>query len=139
MEVDFLILADGAQVAGEKLYVLGGGWTIVWGRDFPVSHTGALAVGMMVDWQETNHRHQMQVLLLSEDGAQVGEPLVTGDFEVGRPPGMAPGTSQRCMFAATLAFNLERPGRYEVVVRIDGGDMRRAPFAAMQVQAAPIS
>lgn len=133
MKVDFLILADGAQVAGDKLYVLGGGWTIVWAVDFPVIHNAAVAVGMMVEWPETNQKHSIEVALVTGDGQQVGEPLVGGDFEVGRPPGMPPGASQRFMLAAAIALNLDKPGPYEIVVRIDGSDMTSASFQAMKV------
>ena len=132
MEVDFLILADGAHVAGDKLYVLGGGWSVVWAKEFPATHRGAIAVGMMVGWQETNQRHTIEVPLLSEDGTQIGDPLVVGDFEVGRPPGVKSGTAQRFMVAGTVDFRLEAPGGYEVVVRIDGTDTKRAPFTAVK-------
>ncbi|HET9476474.1 MAG TPA: hypothetical protein VFP63_03195 [Dehalococcoidia bacterium] len=133
MKVDFLILADGAQVAGDKLYVLGGGWTIVWARDFPVIHGAAVAVGMMVEWPETNHKHSVEVALVTGDGQSVGEPLVRGDFEVGRPPGMPPGAAQRFMLAAGMSLSLDKPGAYEIVVRIDGTDMATAAFQAVQI------
>ncbi len=133
MHVDFLILSDGAQVASDKLYVLGGGWTIVWAPDFPLTHNAAIAVGMMVDWPETNQKHSIEVALVTGDGQQVGEPLVGGDFEVGRPPGMPPGAAQRFMLAAAVALNLDKPGPYEIVVRVDGTDVTSASFQAMKV------
>lgn len=131
MDVDFLILADGAQVAGDKLYVMGGGWTVVSSRDFPVAHGAAISVGMMVDWQETNQRHSVEVALLDGEGHQVGDPLVSGEFEVGRPPGIPAGTSQRFMLAGGVTLNLEKPGPYEIVVRVDGTDCKRAAFNAI--------
>src|SRR3989304_3950300 len=133
MEVDFLILADGAQVAGDKLYVLGGGWTVIWGKEFPLRHTGAIAVGVMVGWDETNQRHSIEVPLLSEDGRQIGdEPLVVGDFEVGRPPGVKVGTPQRFMVAGSVTISLEAPGRDEIVVKIDGTDVKKSAFTAVE-------
>lgn len=132
MQVDFLILADGAQVAGDKVYILGGGWTIVWAREFPTTHRGSVAVGMLVDWMETNQQHQLEVVLLSDDGQQVGEPLVSGKFEVGKPPGITPGVSQRFMVAAGADFPLAKAGMYSVVVRIDGSDVSRTSFNAVQ-------
>ena len=119
MKMDFLILADGAQVSGDKLYVLGGGWTIVWARDFPVTHPASLGIGMMVDWQETNQKHSIEVVLMSGDGEILGEPLVKGDFEVGRPPGIPQGQAQRFMITADVKLSLETPGPYEIVFRVD--------------------
>jgi hypothetical protein len=133
MEVDFLLLADGAQVSEEKLYVLGGGWTIVWSQNFPLAHNTSLAVGVLVDWPETNQRHSIEVALLTSDGQQVGLPLVGGDFEVGRPPGMPAGAAQRFMLAGGTTLNLENPGPYEIVVRVDGTDVKKAAFQALKL------
>jgi len=132
VKIDFVILADGAHVAGDKLYVLGGGWTILWAAEFPTKHTAAIAVGAMVDWQETNHRHRIEIALLSE-GKQLGEPLVGGEFEVGRPPGLPIGAAQRFMLAAPVSISLEEPGLYELVVRVDGADITSSPFQAVPV------
>jgi hypothetical protein len=132
MKVDFLILADGAQVAGDKLYVLGGGWTVVSALKFPVTHNASIAVGAMVDWQETNHKHSVEIALTSE-GKQVGDPLVVGEFEVGRPPGMPAGASQRFMLAAPVSLNLQTTGLYEIVVRVDGADVAASCFQAIEV------
>ena len=134
MEVDFLLLADGAQVAGDKLYVLGGGWTVLWGKSFPINHTLAVAVGIMVSWEETNQRHSVEVVILSEDGNQIGQPLVSGQLEVGRPPGAVVGTAQRAMMAVSGPASIESPGRYEVIVRINSKDMKRTVFTAAQRQ-----
>lgn len=132
MEVDFLLLADGAQVAGDKLYVLGGGWTVLWGRSFPINHTIAVAVGIMVPWEETNQAHSVEILILSEDGNQIGQPLVSGQLEVGRPPGIPPGTAQRAMMAVSGPVSIESPGRYEVVVRVNGENMKHTAFTAVR-------
>ena len=51
---DFLILADAAQVQGEKLYMLGGGWSLIWAKEFPAQHQMAVAAGILVPWMETN-------------------------------------------------------------------------------------
>lgn len=138
MDVDFLILADGAQVAGDKLYVLGGGWTVVWSREFPVKHPAAIAIGMMVPWPETNQRHTLEVVLVTGDGTQVGSPLVAGEFEVGRPAGTPAGAAQRFMMAAGVEFDLAAPGSHEIVVRVDGTDVKRASFHALQAAPLPV-
>lgn len=134
MKVDFLILADGAQVAGDKLYVLGGGWTVVSAQKFPVNHNAAIAVGAMVDWQETNQKHVFEIALTSE-GEQVGGPLVSGEFEVGRPPGMPAGASQRFMLAAAVSLALAAAGPYEIVVRVDSTAVATSSFQAIEATA----
>ena len=84
---DFLILADAAQVQGEKLYMLGGGWSMIWAREFPAQHNLAVAAGILVPWLETNVRHQFRIVVHAEDETQFGE--VGGEFEQGRAPGPA--------------------------------------------------
>ena len=91
-----LLLADAAQAANGKLYVLGGGWSVT--GPAPTPH--AVAIKIDVPWDQANVKHHWRLALETEDGAPVradtpeGEqPIkVEGDFEVGRPPGIAPGT-----------------------------------------------
>ncbi len=131
MEVEYLILADAAQVQGEKLYLLGGGWSYVWAREFPVTHPIAAALGILVDWNETNRRHPWSVVVRNEETGQVVA-SVEGEFEQGRPPGIPPGAPQRIQIALNLAAALGAPGDFAVDVRIDGETMKSVAFKALQ-------
>ena len=105
--VDFLILADAAQVQGDKLYLLGGGWSLIWAKDFPVQHQLAVAAAILVPWMDTNHKHQFRIRLRGEDGASFAD--VGGEFEQGRPPGLPPGSTQRVLISMNMAIKLEKP------------------------------
>ena len=50
MEVEWLILADSAQVTGGKLFLLGGGWDRVTANSFPFAHNMSIAVSFRVPW-----------------------------------------------------------------------------------------
>src|SRR5882672_5541560 len=106
IEPDFLILADSAQVQGEKLYMLGGGWSLIWAKEFPAQHQMAVAAGILVPWLETNSRHQFRIQVHAEDGTMFGD--ISGEFEQGRPPGLLPGTTQRVMLTINLGIRIER-------------------------------
>ena len=55
VNIDYLILADWAEVINGKIYVQGGGWTTINAREpLPVSRTIAIAVSPRVEWHETN-------------------------------------------------------------------------------------
>ncbi len=123
---DFLILADAAQVQGEKLYLLGGGWSTITAREFPVQHQMAIAAGILVPWMETNARHEFRISVTSEEGASFGE--VTGHFEQGRPAGMPAGTTQRMMIAVNMGIRLERACEASAELWLDGERARSVPF-----------
>jgi hypothetical protein len=130
MDVEWLILADSAQVMGNKLYVLGGGWDrLTLNRPLPVNHQMAVAAAFQVDWNETNERHQFEIEIVAGDGATLGN--VKGAFEVGRPPGIPPGHRQRTQIAVNLTLPLKEYGTYEIVAKLDGEIRRRSPFLVM--------
>jgi hypothetical protein len=118
-----MMLADAAQEAGTKLYVLGGGWSFT-GPDVPAM---ALAILIEVPWHETNRPHAFRASLQDEDAnpARVGVEdrtvELSGSLEVGRPPGHPQGAP----FNVPLALNvpplpLESGKRYVWVFEIDG-------------------
>jgi hypothetical protein len=129
ISADFLILADAAQVQGDKLYLLGGGWSFLWAQQFPAQHQMAVAAGILVPWLETNVRHQFRITVRGEDGAAFGE--VTSEFEQGRPAGLPAGTTQRVLIAATMGLRFEKPVEASVELALNGAVAKTAPFRVM--------
>lgn len=127
---DFLILADAAQVQGEKLYLLGGGWSVVMAREFPAQHQMAVAAGILVPWLETNAKHHFRVHVRGDDGTTYAD--VGGEFEQGRPPGLPPGATQRVMFAVNAAIRIERAGDAVAELWLDGELARSVPFRIIE-------
>ena len=126
VSVDFLILADAAQVQGDKLYLLGGGWSMVWAKGFPAQHQMSVAAGILVPWMETNARHRFRIHVRTEDGAALGE--IGGEFEQGRPAGMPAGATQRVMLTASLSLRFERAGEVVVDLWLDDALAKTVPF-----------
>ncbi len=127
MEVEWLILADSAQVVGSKLYLLGGGWDrLIINAEFPVQHPMALALSFRVPWNETNRKHSFQVAILDSDGTQKGQ--FGGQLEVGRPPGIPAGQDQRIQAVVNMSLKIEAPQTFEVMARIEGQDKARTHF-----------
>ncbi len=119
-----ILLADAAQVADSKLYVLGAGWSFT---SSPMSAPMAVAVLIYVPWDETNTPHRLSVELFDADGHRVlapggGAPIqVANEFVVGRPPQAKPGSSQSVPFAISIGpLQLEPESRYEWRMTIDG-------------------
>ncbi|MBN1189033.1 MAG: hypothetical protein JXA46_04710 [Dehalococcoidales bacterium] len=136
MEVEWLILADAAQVVGNKLYVMGGGWDrLTVNKPFPVDQRCALALALRVDWNETNQRHNFEIEIISEDSVtEQPRSLMKagGQFELGRPPGISPGQDQRFQVALDMALKIDSPGTKVVVARVGGQEMRRLSFNVIQ-------
>lgn len=61
------MLADSAQVADGKLYILGGGWSVIGTEPVPT----ALAIKVEVDWHETDRNFHWELFLEDADGAPV--------------------------------------------------------------------
>lgn len=98
-----LVLADAAQVAEDKLNVLGAGWNIT----DPMPSPFALGGIIEVPWNETNRSHPFRLELIDLDGNPVvmeglegsTEVAVNGTFEIGRPSGIRAGSFQPFPFA----------------------------------------
>lgn len=127
MDVEWLILADSAQVVGNKLYLLGGGWeTLVVNTAFPVQQYCSVAASFRVPWNETNQRHSIEIEVQNKDGQSIVQ--YRGQIEVGRPPGIPLGADQRTQLAFAFVLTFEGPGPFAIVARVEGQEMKRTTF-----------
>lgn len=135
------MLADSAQAVDNKLYILGGGWSITGPHPVP----SAIALYIKVPWDQANAAHVMRLELVDSDGEAVQVPAPGGDqpvvienqFEVGRPPGLIPGTPIDLSLAINLGpLPLEPGGRYEwrLTIADQSHEDWRLPFS---VRSAP--
>jgi hypothetical protein len=123
-----MFLADYATVADGKLTIVGGGWSVTG----PDPQPFGIAILIHVPWDQANAKHTMRLELLDADGAPVTvmseddeeQPIVFFDdieFEVGRPPGIKPGTPLELPVAVNSSPLPLDPGqRYEWILSIDG-------------------
>ena len=112
-----MLLADSAQVADGKLFILGGGWSVT-GPD-PTPSAVAIKVG--VDWHEFNVNHHWELFLEDADGKLVtfespeGTQTieVRGDFSATAPTGVPVGTPVDVPIAVNFGpIPLEPGSRY---------------------------
>jgi hypothetical protein len=130
-----MILADYAVVSDGKLTVVGGGWS----QTGPEPSAFGIGLLIQVPWDQANTRHAFSVELVDSDGAEVvlqteeedEQPVAFGgEFEVGRPPGLKPGTPLDFPVAVNSTPLPLDPGRYEWRLTIDGESREfwTAPF-----------
>lgn len=125
-----MLLCDAAEEVGGKLYVLGGGWSLLHAPDTPVPM--ALAIVISVPWNEANQRHEFSAALMTDDGEGVevdGQRVaLAGGFEVGRPPGLKPGMDLNTPLAVKFGGLALSSGGYRWELAIDGTRLAEAPF-----------
>jgi Family of unknown function (DUF6941) len=135
-----MLLCDAAESVGGKLYILGGGWSTLLRPNFPINM--ALAVKLSVPWHETNRQITLQAELLTEDGEAVeieGNPVrAEGQMELGRPPGIRPGSSLDAPFVLNFGGVALGPGGYVWQLTVDGQPRARTPFRVLPLSGQPV-
>ena len=122
MDIDYALMADAAEIANGKLYVLGGGWDTYSAAEVPAQLRVAIAVGVRIGWEETNQQTPVRVTIEDDDGQQLV--AIDGAVNVGRPAGLSPGSTQLAQMAVNLAVNFQKHGGYRV--RIVAGSEERS-------------
>ena len=116
-----MLLADSAQVADGKLYLLGGGMRSIGPNPQPLG----IAVLFEVPWDRADVVHDLLLELLDEDGVPVligDRPvIVSGQFTPARQQGQQPGTPLLVPLAINFASLPVPPGHsYVWRLAIDG-------------------
>ena len=127
--IEFMILAEHAEVIHGKLYMMGGGWDNITVQDFGAPLTLPLAVSILVPWPATNRPHTLEISIQSADAEVLAEQH--RHLTVGRPADIEAGTSQRSMLVLRVAVRLPGPGRYVAIGGINGTPQSRVAFRAL--------
>jgi hypothetical protein len=129
-----MMLADHAQIADNKLFIAGGGWTTCGPGPTPC----AVVAIFHVPWEETGEKVSFTLRLLDEDGRGVHQPgstdglpvHVNGSFEARPQPGMKSGAEINVPLAFNIVLQLEPNSRYSWQIEMDGriDDVWALPF-----------
>lgn len=113
-----LILCDAAVAERGKVHMLGAGWSVTTTPTAP----SAVAVLLKVPWDRANQKLECTLTLTDADGKPVtieGQPIVSENvLEVGRPPGLLPGTPLDASFQLSVSPLPLPPGRYRWVLTV---------------------
>jgi hypothetical protein len=119
-QLELLTVANHAEAINGLLYLSGAGWTdlrraIPAQGPAPVTHLG-IALAILVGWEETNRRHRVAVVMENADGQEILR--MESDFELGRPPGLPPGSDLRGVIAINGEVQFPAAGMYRVIATI---------------------
>jgi len=131
MELTTAMLADAAQVAGGKLYVLGGQWDRLLVAGFPAVHPAmAVVLVIRVEYTEAPQTFQLHAELTLDGQSQ--DARASGQLATGHSPGQAAGAPAFVPLViafANVAFG--EPGRYEWVITADDAELGRVPLEVL--------
>ena len=131
VEIDFLLLADRAEVLNGKLYMMGGAWDRRHIRDITAPVPITIVVSVLVPWNLTNEPHRLQLGIEDDDGGAVA-PEVEATVNVGRPVKATQGQSFRATAVINNSWTLPGFGTYRVVASVAGRVERRVTFYAIE-------
>ncbi len=117
-----MLLCDYAEELNGKLYIMGGGWSRLFTPNQPTNM--ALAIKLLVPWIEANRPHNIGVRLRTQDEEPVqneqGQDIqLIGQMEVGRPPGIRPGSRIDAPLALRFQGISLDPGVYKWEFLVD--------------------
>jgi hypothetical protein len=118
-----MLLADHAQVAAGKLFINGGGWSVVDASPPPYS----IVLLLLVPWDRAGLPMDLRLTLVDEDGGTVrqgadgAEARINARIEVQRPPAHRAGVPLDVpLVIGVPAMRLERSSRYTWLLDVDG-------------------
>jgi hypothetical protein len=125
--------ADHAAVESGKLYVNGGFWSRLNFPSFPAVHNFAVCVVLHIPWRAHHQRHTFAISFEDADG-QTSPNRLEGQFQSGTAPDMRTGDYSLVPVAVAVnGFVLQRAGDYSAVLELDGLEVSRWRFRAVQV------
>ncbi len=127
-DVDYLLVADRAEVVNGKLYLMGGSWDRIQPQQFPHRMMLGIAIGVRIPFAYTDDQHTVAVELLHDDTRMIG---FEAKLATGRPPGMA-GMDMLVPMAFNIPIAIPGEGQVSLRAVIDGKSGRRHDIKVTQ-------
>jgi len=133
MQIQHALIADHADIVNGKLYLMGGGWDVFHAAELPATIRMSIVVGVRIDWEETNQRHPVVVVIEDDDGQVLAK--IEGAMQVGRPATLPAGGSQLSQMAANLPLSVKNYGGYRI--RVTAGEEENAVETSVPFRVLP--
>jgi hypothetical protein len=140
--IEYVILADHAEVVNGKLNMIGGGWGAI-ARQVPVLTQAlpegvpvpavppcrfAIAVSILYDWHEAGDVLPFTIQITDQDELRPPLWAGSGQIQTGRPPGAPRGGELRAPIGFLTLVQFPEAGGYVVHTAIPGQTEHRLPF-----------
>ncbi len=134
MKLSYALLADFAQVEGGKVFIFGGGITILWREEFPAPMGVTVVLSLAYNNVEAGSERALKLQINDADGKAVAPPLEAGFRLPARAEGIPTSVPLEAVFAVNVASNvpiIPADGNYVVELMVDGNHIKSLPFAAV--------
>jgi len=133
MELDFAFLADAADVASGKLFVLGGAFDTIHVQSFPASHPVlAVAIRLLLSPNDLDRKHALQILLLDADGKHIAS--ASGELTVPKSPDAPAGWKQTVLLPLRfLNVPFKEAGHYSIEILANEKMLKAIPLRVMPI------
>jgi hypothetical protein len=119
-EIELLTVANHAEAINGLLYLSGAGWTDLRRpmppNEPPPSNHFGIGIAVLVPWLETNQPYRVSLRIENSEGGELMN--VQSDIEVGRPPGVPPGSDLRAVIAVNVQLQFPAAGIYRVLAAV---------------------
>jgi hypothetical protein len=127
-----MLLCDAAESVAGKLYILGGGWTLLHTTTPPAM---ALAIKLEVPWERAGEPLAIKAALLTASGAPwrvEGEAVEAGgEVALGTPPGLDETRPLDVVFVMRIAGLVLDPGGYSWRLTVADEHVAEAAFRVL--------
>lgn len=128
MRIEWMILADSAEVINNKLYLMGGGWDhLKLGRKFPARQMVSIAVSVLLDGNDSDST-PLNITIEDEDQRRLA--TVNANLAVQQP--VPAGQTRRVQLAFRLPIRFEKPGVCRVAALSANQQLASATFRVSQ-------
>ena len=127
-EIDYLLVADRAEVVNGKLYLMGGAWDRIQPSTFPHRMIVGIALGVRIPFAHTDDQHTVAVEMQQDEQRLVG---FEAKLTTGRPPGMA-GMDMLVPMAFNIPVSIPAEGQVVLRASVDGRTPRRHEIRVAQ-------
>lgn len=139
MNLDWILLANYAEVNNGLLYISGGGWDTITVQA-PIEGTpegvftvvqGTLVIRLLFHQTETGRDHTFRVSIVDEDGNEIGS--AGGEMRVTRTPGLPVGWPQAVNLPIPLTgVAVPKPGMYTISCQVNDQHVGDRPFRVLK-------
>lgn len=133
IRAECFLLCDGATVAENKLFILGGGWDRLRIREFPEEYIVTVAVKLAVPTSETYRPLPIRLEVRDDDRDLIVPEPMHAELEMARPPGYEAHEELPFLLPIKVKLPLTKPQRVNFELYVDNEFLTRTSLRVIKL------